>query len=196
MKRYIRIGVYVWIGVMMVGCSTAAIEHIDKPQERKIKKSLTIETAIKHKDMEAADKLYLAYRGKHPESNKLPSYMLKLSKAHMKKKEYLLARYYAEAYITDYPSGRRVDQAWFLRVKSLFLRFKDNSSSQSLADQLREESKLFLDQFTRSKYRVEIKKMRKESQEIIKARNEEIAQAYERMGKKKAAEYYRNKNKK
>jgi protoheme ferro-lyase len=64
-----------------------------------------------------------------------------------------------------------------------------------LADQLREESKVFLGQFTRSTYRVEIKNMRKESQKIIKARNEEIAQAYERMGKKKAAEYYRHKNK-
>jgi len=162
---------------------------------KKVSSKKSIESAIADKDLVLADDRYLAYRGEHPESKRLPGYMLKLSKAHMDIGEYLLARYYAESYITDYPSGKRIDEAWFLRIKSLFLRFKEVDPSQPLADQLREESKAFLDYFTHSTYRTEIKKMLEVSQQIIQKKNEEIAAAYERMGKKKAAAYYRNKNK-
>jgi len=183
--------------LLLAACSSTAIEAIDAPRtKQRDSDKVTINAAIQSKQLELADKKYLTFRGQHPESDRLPTLMLTLSKAHMKAKEYLLARYYAEAYIRDYPSGKRVDQAWFLRIKSLFLRFKSNDSSEVLADKLKEESQVFLSYFTRSTYRANIKKMRKESQKIIRARNEEIAQAYERMGKKKAAKYYRNKNKK
>ncbi len=178
-----------------VGC---APQEAPKPKIKKVKNQKNIfilDKAIQEKRLEEADSLYLSYRGEHPESKQLPGYMLKLSKAHMEIGEYLLARYYAESYISDYPSGKRIDEAWFLRIKSLFLRFKEIDHSQTLADQLREESKAFLAYFTHSSYRTEIKKMLEVSQQIIQEKNEEIAAAYERMGKKKAADYYRNKNK-
>ena len=186
------------LALLLLGC-TSAIVAIDKPagQTKNTKNSkATLDAAIKGKDLELADKKYLEFRGMHPESSRLPALMLKLSRAHMEAKEYLLARYYAEAYIKDYSSGRRVDQAWFLRIKSLFLRFQSNSSAQVLADHLKEEGSAFVSGFPRSKYRSDVKKMLKESQKIIRARNEEIAKSYERMGKKKAAAYYRDKNKK
>jgi len=181
--------------VLFLGCAKEEVTPPVPTPKHAVKQADTLESAIEKRDLVLADKRYLAYRGAHPESSKLPTYMLQLSKAHMEIGEYLLARYYAESYIREYPTGRRIDQAWFLRIKSLFLRYKENDSSQALADQLRAESRDFLSRFGKSPYRKEIKTMLAESQKIIRARNEEIAKAYERMGKTKAAEYYRNKNK-
>jgi len=180
--------------VFLTACAseaTVAAPERDRAQQHS---GMTVEAAIKSRDLVLADERYLAYRGAHPDSSKLPGLMLKLSRAHMEIGEYLLTRYYAEAYITDYPTGRRVDQAWYLRVKSLSLRFENNDSSQELADMLAQECKDFLSHFRRSSYRTEVQEILKVSQERIRKRNEEIALTYEKMGKMKAAAYYRKKN--
>ena len=180
--------------VILTACASEATVPAPKSDKVQQRSEVTVDAAIKNKDLALADERYLAYRGAHPDSSKLPGLMLRLSRAHMEIGEYLLARYYAEAYITDYPTGRRVDQAWYLRVKSLSLRFENNDSSQELADMLAQECKDFLSHFRRSSYRTEVQEILKASKERIRKRNEEIALAYEKMGKMKAAAYYRKKN--
>ncbi|NKQ40023.1 MAG: outer membrane protein assembly factor BamD [Sulfurovum sp.] len=189
----IRIFISILFLLLVLGCATETVIAIDKPKSLKVKKNMTIFEAIKSNNLELADKLYLDYRGRHPESNKLPTMILKLSKAHMDAREYLLARYYAEAYIKGYPYGIRADKAWFLRSKSFFLSHKENDSSQELADKFKMEAKTFISSYPRSKHKREIEQMLKESQELIRKRNEEIALTYEKMGKDKAAKYYRDK---
>jgi len=151
--------------------------------------------AISQHELEYADNLYLDYRGAHPDSDKLPSMMLKLAQAHITQKEYLLARYYAEAYITDYSDGKRVDQAWFLRLKALFLRAISKGSAETLVEQFQEEAAVFIANPAYRKYHAKARAMLKRSQNIQYQRNEVLALYYEKHGKKKAAAFYRDKNK-
>jgi len=155
---------------------------------------MTLDDAIKAKRSVLADDLYLKFRGDHPESKKLPTYLLKLSQVHMDVGEYLLAKYYADSYMTEYPAGRRMAQAAFLRVKSLFLRFEHNQTDPLLQKQLKEDIKVFLKHFSKSKDIKKVKEFQKEFQKMYLKKNIEIAETYERMGKYKAAKYYRNKD--
>ncbi len=169
---------------------------LDKPTDRTSENNITtVSAAIKSGDLELADKLYLKFRGKYPDSDRLAGMMLDLAKAHMDAQEYLLARYYTEAYIREYPGGIRADKAWFLRTKSLFLKYKNQDSSPDIADRFKSESKAFLKTFPKSKYIEEIKSLQEQMREMLIKKNEEIAKTYEKMGKLKAAQYYRNKNK-
>ena len=166
----------------------------DTPTQKSTRRLDLNEAIMQHK-LEYADTLYLEYRGEHPDSRKIPAMMLKLSKAHIKEKEYLLARYYAEAYITDYPDGKNVDQAWFLRLKALFLRFRSPGSVDSLGEQFQEEAELFISDSFYRKYHAKVREMLKETKKIQYQRNEALALYYEKLGKPKAAAFYRQKNK-
>ena len=169
-----------------------------RKQNASIQKStqkLSLDEAIKQHKLAYADNLYLEYRGEHPDSSKTPAMILKLSKAHIREKEYLLARYYAEAYITDYPDGKNVDQAWFLRLKALFLRFRSPGSVDSLGEQFEEEAVAFISDPFYRKYHAKVREMLKEAKKIQYQRNEALALYYEKLGKPKAAAFYRQKNK-
>lgn len=157
-------------------------------------KKLSMNEAIKQHELEYADNLYLEYRGEHPESSRIPAMMLKLSRAHIREKEYLLARYYAESYITDYPDGKDVDMAWFLRLKTLFLRFRLPGSAESLGEQFREEAAAFISVPAYRKYHAKARKMLKETKRIQHHRNEALARYYEKLGKPKAAAFYRHRD--
>ena len=186
------------IGITLLcatGCQKSMpLDTLIATKKSKVSKKLTMSEAIRQDELEYADNLYLDYRGKNPESDKLPAMMLKLSQAHIKHKEYLLARYYAEAYITDYPDGRRVDQAWFLRLRTLFFRFKSKGSGESLGKQFEEEAIAFTANPLLKKYHAKVQKMLKVAKEIQHKRNEALAVYYEKRGKHKAAAFYRERN--
>ena len=184
-----------------VGCQKSIpLDDLVKTQKetmpaQKSAQKLNMNEAIKQHKLAYADNLYLEYRGEHPDSRKIPAMMLKLSKAHIKDKEYLLARYYAETYITDYPDGKNVDQAWFLRLKALFLRFRSPGSVDSLGEQFEEEAVAFISDPFYRKYHAKVREMLKEAKKIQYQRNEALALYYEKLGKPKAAAFYRQKNK-
>ena len=171
-----------------------ATAHKQNTSTRKSTQKLGLDEAIKQHKLVYADNLYLAYRGEHPDSGKIPAMVLTLSKAHIKEKEYLLARYYAEAYIADYPDGKNVDQAWFLRLKALFLRFRSPGSVDSLGEQFQEEAEAFISDPFYRKYHPKAREMLKETKKIQYQRNEALALYYEKLGKPKAADFYRQKN--
>jgi len=190
---FAAIGMAVFFGT---GCQkTVPLDTLVGKKRTNVTRKLGMNEAISQHELEYADNLYLEYRGAHPDSDKLPSIMLKLSQAHMDQKEYLLARYYAEAYIRDYPEGRRVDQAWFLRLKALFLRAVSKGSSETLIGQFQEEAAAFIATPAYRKYHSKVRVMRKKSQKIQYRRNEALALYYEKRGKKKAAAFYRSRNK-
>ena len=194
--KYLRLVLSIFLILLLSACTTNQTETVELPKSsHKSLKSYKseISKAIKAKDLEFADKLYLDMRDQYIESDSVGGVMFQLAKAHMSAREYLLSRYYCEAYIKDYPSGRRISYAWFLRVESLFLRFKNGNSKQALADQVEQELKMYRSYFGRNKYSSKIKKMTKEVEKIKENQNEKIALAYEKMGKPKAAEYYRSK---
>ncbi len=154
-----------------------------------------IKKSIIEKNLRHADDLYLSLRGAYSETNEVADAILLLSQAHIDAGEFLLSKYYADSYIMDYPNGRRLDKAAFLRVKSVFFQFKSNQTDPTLQKQMHGDSKVFLKHFSKSQYVPEVKKMYTVFKKILFAKNEEIAKAYEKMGKVKAAKYYRDKNK-
>jgi outer membrane protein assembly factor BamD len=194
--KYLKLLLSLWMILLLTACTTNQTETVELPKSTK--KSLKsykseITKAILAKDLEFADKLYLDMRDQYIESDSVGGVMFQLAKAHMSAKEYLLSRYYCEAYIKDYPDGRRLSYAWFLRVESLFLRFKNGNSKQALVEQVEQELKMYRSYFGRNKYSSKIKKMTKEVERVKEEQNEKIALSYEKMGKPKAAEYYRSK---
>ncbi len=153
-----------------------------------------IKEAIAEKRLRYADDLYLSLRGAYSEANEVADAILLLAQAHIDAEEYLLSKYYADSYIVDYPQGRRVDKAAFLRVKSVFLQFQSSQTDPSLQKQMHEDCKVFLKHFAKSTYVSQVKKMYAQFKKMLFSKNEEIALAYEKMGKTKAAQYYRDKN--
>jgi len=196
---FIRYLIHIVFSILLTTTSIYA-KHINTMPENK-KKSLSyfknnIKIAIKDKDLDLADQLYLDMRDEYMESTSVPNIIFKLIDAHIDAHEYLLSRYYSESYIKDYPEGRRVQYASFLKVKSLFLRFKNNNNKQEIIDQLELELKDFLSYYTKGKYSLKVKKMKTEFEAIKENETEKIAMTYEKLGKLKAAEYYRSKLKK
>jgi len=189
--------------VLLLGftaCSTQTkdvgvpLVEVPKKQESAKQKLINIKEAVADKKLRHADDLYLTLRGDYSEANEVADAILLLSQAHIDAGEYLLSKYYADSYITDYPSGRRVDKAAFLRVKSVYFQFETNQTDPTLQKQMHEDCKVFLKHFAKSTYVPRVKKMYTEFKKILFSKNEEIALGYEKMGKIKAAQYYRDKN--
>ena len=145
--------------------------------------------------LELEDEYYMKVRSVDMNDSRLPALTLDLAQKHMKAKEYLIAEFYVKLYIRDYAFGEALDRAWYIGTKSLFMQFKKSQSQEGLFTKIVASSRYFANTFLQSKYRKEVASMLKASIGIAKQRNEEIAAYYEKAGKKKAAAYYREKNK-
>lgn len=182
--------------LFMTACQTTIpLDDLRKKKKSVSTQKLTLSQAIAEGNLEQADTLYLDFRGEYPESDRIPNLMLKLSQAHIDQKEYLLARYYAESYISDYPDGKRVDLAWFLRLKSLFSHLTAKGSGEVQQGHFEEEIKAFMANPVYRKYHAKADSLLKKYQEIRRQHNEELALYYEKLGKEKAAAFYREKSK-
>jgi len=200
--RYKKV-VFFLLSLLLLGltaCSTqikdvaVPLVEVPKKQESAKRQLQNIKEAIANNKLRHADDLYLSLRGAYSEANEVADAILLLSQAHIDAEEYLLSKYYADSYITEYPNGRRLDKAAFLRVKSVFFQFKSNQTDPTLQKQMHGDSKVFLKHFSKSQYIPKVKRMYTEFKKILFTKNEEIAKAYEKMGKVKAAKYYRDKN--
>jgi len=193
MHRVAGMTIWFFVYIMLYGCTPTTDL---KPSDVNMTESgylKSIKLSIAAEDLESADKKYLSFRGKYIESKLIADAIFLLSAAHIENQEYLLARFYADAYISEYPDGKRLDNAWFLRVKSTFERFKNSNSDDEPEKSFARESQEFLNSFSHSKYRKDIKELQKEFYTIRKKRYEKIAELYERIDKPKAAEFYRKK---
>jgi len=141
------------------------------------------------------DEHYLQICREDMNDTRLPELTLELAQKHMDAKEYLIAEFYVKLYIRDYAFGKALNKAWYIRIKSLFMQFQKSQSQEGLLKQIVAASRYFSTHFLQSNYREEVASILKASIGIAKERNEEIASYYESAGKKKAAAYYREKNK-
>lgn len=182
-----------WTLLASQGCQkTIPLEAPTKSHINPEDINLTLEDAIAKNKLEVADNLYLDFREDHYRSQKISALMLQLSKAHMQQQEYLLANYYAQSYASDYPDGSHVDEAWYLQLRSYFLRFKSSKeSSMDIYEQFDEASKVYIENIRKKEFRTKVKEMQEEAKEIQKNRNEALALYYEKLNKPKAAEFYR-----
>jgi hypothetical protein len=161
----------------------------DVPQRVSVKNSDSQNT------LELEDERYLQIRGEDMNDTRLPELTLELAQKHMDAKEYLIAEFYVKLYIRDYAFGKALDKAWYIRIKSLFMQFQKSQSQEGLLKQIVAASRYFNMHFLQSTFQKKVASMLKTSIDIAKERNEEIAAYYESAGKKKAAAYYREKNK-
>ena len=155
-----------------------------------------IQKSVYSNDLEKADKEFISFRSEHINSNLLPTAMLILAFAHMKKEEYLLANFYLDEYLRKYPGGPNGNYARFLKIKAEFLSIKDIDKEQKQVIKALQDAKNFYAYNRNSVYAPLIATIitRLEMSQYIL--NEDIASLYTRIDKPKAAKIYMEKNKK
>ena len=144
--------------------------------------------------LELADEKFLSIRQRNSEDKVLPSYTLELAQKHINVQEYILAQYYVKVYLRDYSAYGHLDKAWFLGIESLFLKLKISESQDNGVEEILKLCDSFAYEFPKSIYTKEVKNIENQSILIEYDRNNDIANYYEKIGKTKAAAFYRSKN--
>ena len=186
-----------WIGgvlssMLLVSCAgNLPTQDTTETVHREHNKTTRTQTP-KTQSTQKMDEDYVAYRNTHENSPKIPGMILDLIHEHMKRGEYLLARFYCDEYRRDFPSGKDRATVEFLRAKALFLR-SAQQKDERLEEQAQAEGKLFLSVYPRSIYRSQMEALILRLKLQRNARYEKLAQFYEKRGKPKAAQIYREK---
>jgi len=177
---------WIFLGIFFIlnGCQPT-VPDATRDQERNV--SLTSSSK-----QPLSDEAYIAYRNSHDNSPEIPKMILAMIHTHIKAKEYRLARFYCDEYRRDYPSGKQRRDVEFLRVKSLFLLWKEEGDD-ALAQQLEEEIKQFRSLYAQGVYRIRIKALQQEMRLRQKRRYKKLAAYYQKRGKPEAAAFYREK---
>jgi len=155
----------------------------DTPYKKKPKTALELE-----------DEKFLSIRRRNIDDRVLPAYTLELAQKHIDSQEYILAQYYVKVYLRDYSDYGNLDKAWFLGIESLFLKLKLSESQKDGLDEILKLCDSFAYEFPKSTYIKEVKNIQNQSILIEYDRNNNIANYYEKIGKTKAAAFYRAKN--
>lgn len=156
----------------------------------------TIESTIKKPKsaLDLEDEKYIQIRQISSQNKRLPALTLALAEKHIDAQEYILGQYYVKIYLRDYSDNGNMDKAWFLGFKTLFMKFKTSESQQALLAEIRRVGNNFKQTFPESIYTKKVIDMLEEAMVIEYNRNEKIATYYEKIGKPKAAQFYRLKN--
>lgn len=187
-RRYCFL-LYLLTGMIIVACSPEAVVPSSSKDEN-LTSRVTLSTPG-----HLNDETYIAYRNTHENSPNIPGMILAMIHRHMEAGEYQLARFYCDEYRRDYPSGKHRTEVEYLRIKALFLRYRQEKDDR-VADQAKGEAKIFLSTYRRTSYRSEIQRLLQQLRDERNIRYEELAKYYEEKGKPKAAEFYRKKIKK
>ncbi len=149
---------------------------------------------IVNSNLDKADNYYISLRSEHTHSQLIPTATLILANAHIENGSYIMADYYIDEYLKKYATGKRVEYAKFMKLKSSFLRLKDINRDQNLILKTLKDADGFIIRYPKSIYRplAETIKVRLHMAEYLL--NEDIANLYDRTGKEKASEIYREKN--
>ncbi len=145
-------------------------------------------------NLDRADNLYISLKSEHARSPLLPTATMLLANAHMEDQAYIMADYYLDEYLKKYASGSKVEQAKFLKIKAAFLGIKDVNKEQKLMIDTLKEVEKFVQDYPNSIYLPVVSTLKVRLHMSQYLLNENIASLYERLGKEKAAEIYRNKN--
>jgi outer membrane protein assembly factor BamD len=177
--------------ILLIGCSSK-----DASKEYNKSASYWYEKIIENSnsDLDKADNYYISLRSEHPHSPLLPTATLILANAHIEDKTYLMADYYLDEYLRKYATGKVVEYAKFLKLKASFLGLKDINRDQELILNTLKNTEEFIKKYPNSIYRplADTIKVRLKMAEYLL--NKDIAELYDRIGKKKASKIYREKN--
>ncbi len=179
--------------LFIVGCSNKdAVNEYDKPA---LYWYQSIVKEVASSNLDKADNLYISLRSEHTRSPLLPTATMILAQAHMEDQAYIMADYYLDEYLKKYASGSKIEQAKFLKIKAAFLGIKDINKEQKLMlDTLANVNK-FAKNYPNSIYLPIVNTIQVRLQMAQYMLNENISSLYHRLGKEKASEIYKNKNK-
>jgi len=179
---------------LFLGCSTKDAVHEYDKSALYWYKSIVKEVASSNLDK--ADNYYISLRSEHMRSPVLPTATMFLAQAHMEDQAFIMADYYLDEYLKKYATGSGVEQAKFLKIKAEFLGIKDINKDQKLMMDTLKEVDSFVRSYPSSNYLPVVETMRVRLNMAQYMLNENIASLYARIGKDKASDIYRAKNKK
>jgi len=145
-------------------------------------------------NMDKADAYYISLKSEHMRSPLMQTAMMMLAVAHMDNEEYLLAGYYLDEYNKRFGDPKSREYIDFMKLKASFLGVKDVYKDQKLIMDSITQAKTYLMRYPGSEYTPLVNTILVRllmSQYLL---NENIASLYDRIGKHKAAEIYREKN--
>lgn len=179
---------------LFLGCSQKdSVNEYDKPAMYWYK---NIVKEVASSNLDKADNYYISLRSEHMRSPMLPTATMLLAQAHINENEFIMADYYLDEYLKKYAGGSHIEQAKFLKIKAAFLGIKDINKEQKLMLDTLKNVNFFVQKYPSSIYKpiVETIKVRLNMAQYML--NENIANLYQRIGKDKASEIYRAKNRK
>ena len=187
----------VWILVALffvfVGCSKKdEVSEYNKPALYWYKK---VAESVAKGDMDKADEYYLSLKSEHMRSPLLPTAIIMLAHGHMDKEEYLMANFYFDEYNRRFASSDGREYADYMKIKSAFLGISDVNKDQKLMLDTVANAEKFVLRHPGSPYDPLVKTILVRLHMSQYLLNENIAALYTRIGKKKGAKIYRQKNK-
>ncbi len=144
--------------------------------------------------LDLEDEKFASLQSSHSDDKTLPQRTLILAQKHIDAKEYILSQYYVKEYLRNYSADGQLDKAWFLGIQSLFLKFKISESQEALFKEILRVGHDFENTFSESIYKKEVHTILNQAILLEYNRNNDIANYYDKIGKPKAAAFYRAKN--
>lgn len=185
----IRIVIMAAMTVLFLGGCAKDVDEYNKPADYWYEKMIT---AISDGNLERADSAYSSLQSEHIASPLLNEATLIMAQAHMAYEEYLLSEHFLDEYNRRYATSAGKEYAEFLKIKSKFLALPHPGRDQGLIDETLKGAIAFKANYPYSNYAPLITTMETQLQLAKSTLNDQIAGLYDRLGKPKGAEVYRN----
>ncbi|HIP55040.1 MAG TPA: outer membrane protein assembly factor BamD [Sulfurimonas autotrophica] len=141
--------------------------------------------------IDEADDYYSSLQGEHIGSPLLPEATMILAIAHMHNEEYLLTEHFLNEYVRRYANANEKEFAEFLKIKAKYKALPNPKRNQGLILEAIKDAKTFQQNYPNSMYSALVDTMLTNLYLADASLNEAIADLYRRLGKPKAALYYK-----
>lgn len=185
----IRFSAMAFAMVLMFGGCAKEQEEYNKPADYWYEKMIT---GISDGNLEKADSAFSSLQSEHVSSPFLHEGTLIMAQAHMAREEYLLAEHYLNEYNRRYATTQGREYAEFLKIKAKFLALPNPGRDQGLIDETLKGVNTFKGSYPNSIYIPLVNTMETQLELAKGILNDQIAGLYDRLGKPKAATYYRS----
>lgn len=173
--------------IMLGGCAKE-VEEYNKPAEYWYEKMVSM---VSNGSLEKADGYYSSLQSEHISSPLLAEATMIMAQAHMAHEEYLLAEHFLNEYIRRYATPEGKEYAEFMKIKAKFLALPNPGRDQGLIDESLNAIETFKLNYPYSQLTPLVNSMETQLQLAKGVLNGQIAELYERLGKPKAAEFYK-----
>lgn len=190
MKPLITLLIPLFLSIGLVGCSSKnqGISEYNKPADYWYEKMLR---DIRASDLEGADDKFASLQSEHLNSPLVPEAMLILGRAHMDKREYLLAEFYFEEYLKRFGTLENADFIGYLKLQASFFAFSREALNQQLLLDAIAETEEYIARHPHSRYRPYVDTMLLRLQLANRHLNQEVARIYAIQGKESATQSYK-----